>query len=88
MKNRSVTILALALLLLAQNQPAALAAKKYYPPGFTPPTDTKPNEPPTQVIIQQVPGSKQVIIKTVPVTVEKVVSRPVKPKDPLQVLID
>lgn len=88
MKNQGVALLALGLILLAQGQSHSLAAKKYYPPGFTPPTDDKQSDPTPQVIIQQIPGSKQVIIKTVPVTVEKVISKPAKPKDPLQVLIE
>lgn len=89
MKHRSSVFLTLGLLLLWQGQTPSLAAKKYYPPGFTPPSDQKliPSktpapEPTPQVIIQQLPGSKQVIIKTVPVT------RPTKPKDPLLVLIE
>lgn len=88
MKNRSSVFLTLGLLLLWQGQTPSLAAKKYYPPGFTPPSDQKlapaksAPEPTPQVIIQQLPGSKQVIIKTVPVT------RPAKPKDPLLVLIE
>ena len=71
--------------------PSALAAKKYYPPGFTPPSDTtllpttKPvvkQTPPPQIQIIETPG--QTIIKTVQVQV------PVKPKqvDPLTSLID
>lgn len=88
MKYRSIALLALGLMLLAPNQLVSFAAKKYYPPGFTPPEDHKSTEPAPQVIIQQAPGSKQIIIKTVPVTVEKVISRPAAPKDPLQVLID
>ncbi len=86
---RGSALLALSLFLLWQGPMPSFAAKKYYPPGFTPPSDQKqapssPSEPPTQVIIQQVPGAKQVIIKTVPVKV----TQPAKPRDPLLVLLD
>jgi tetratricopeptide (TPR) repeat protein len=89
MKNRSV-VLALGVMVLWQSHTPLLAAKKYYPPGFTPPPDQKlipgpaPAEPAPQVIIQQVPGAKQIIIKTVPV--ERV--KPAKPRDPLAVLLE
>lgn len=90
MRSRQTALLAISLALTAQALnvpgllPAAEAAKKYYPPGYTPPSEAKPaqSEPAApQVIYQQVPGSKQVIIKTVPVI------RSVS-KDPLLVLID
>jgi cytochrome c-type biogenesis protein CcmH/NrfG len=89
MKNRSV-VLALGVMVLWQSHTLSLAAKKYYPPGFTPPPDQKliprpaPAEPAPQIIIQQVPGAKQIIIKTVPV--ERV--KPAKPRDPLVVLLE
>ncbi|WP_373532722.1 tetratricopeptide repeat protein [Vampirovibrio sp.] len=90
MKNRSV-VLALGVMVLWQSQAPSLAAKKYYPPGFTPPSDQKlipapaaPAEPAPQIIIQQVPGAKQIIIKTIPV--ERV--KPAKPRDPLTVLLE
>jgi tetratricopeptide (TPR) repeat protein len=94
MKNQGIFILALGIAVFSQACLQAEAARKYYPPGFTPPSDQKlvpsstPPEPQPQVIIQQIPGSKQVIIKTVPVKVEKVVSQPAKPRDPLLVLMD
>jgi tetratricopeptide (TPR) repeat protein len=94
MKNQAVYVLALGLAIAGQCHLSAQAARKYYPPGFTPPSDQKlvpnpsPSEPHPQVIIQQVPGTKQVIIKTVPVKVEKVVSKPARPRDPLLVLMD
>lgn len=89
-KNRSVVLIALGVVVLWQGQTPSFAAKKYYPPGFTPPSDQKlvpsptPVEPAPQVIIQQIPGSKQIIIKTVPV--ERV--KPTKPRDPLMVLLE
>ena len=72
------------------------AARKYYPPGFKPPADqtlipvspavdTTPKAP---VGLPQPVGGKQVIIKTVPVTVEKMVTVQAKPKDPLMVLME
>lgn len=94
MKNQGALLCLTGLLLsvavqFVQNP--AHAAKKYYPPGFVPPSDQKllptaspaPEAAPT-VIIQPVPGSKQVIIKTI--AVEKV--RPPKPRDPLLILLD
>lgn len=88
MKTRHIVLFALGITLLGQPVLWVEAARKYYPPGFTPdaPEAPAPNpEPaPSQVIIQQVPGVKQVIIKTVPVVTVK---RPT-PKDPLQVLVD
>jgi len=75
----------------------ALAARKYYPPGFKPPTDQKliqqpaPVEQPVKPVLVPVTspsGKQQVIIKTVPVTVEKTVTVQAKPKDPLVVLMD
>lgn len=94
MRSQGVFALALGLALLGQYGLSAEAAKKYYPPGFKPPSDNTlvpapaPAEPQPQVIIQQVPGSKQVIIKTVPVKVEKVIAQPARPRDPLLVLMD
>lgn len=97
MRSQVVYGLALGIALSSFNVTNVEAAKKYYPPGFTPPTDQKliptPGSQPAaqpQVIIQQIPGSRQVIIKTVPVpiTVEKVITQPVKPRDPLLTLID
>jgi cytochrome c-type biogenesis protein CcmH/NrfG len=99
MKTCRVVLLALGFALLGQPFTVVDAARKYYPPGFKPPTDqnvgapaTAPpkSEPQPQVIIQQMPGAKQVIIKTVPVPVTVKVPKPVpaKPKDPLLVLID
>lgn len=88
MRSRNVVALALGLALLGQSVLLANAARKYYPPGFTPPSDQKPTpaqappEPQPQIIIQQVPGSKQVIIRTIPV------GKPAKPRDPLLVLMD
>ncbi|MCE3235990.1 MAG: Tetratricopeptide repeat [Vampirovibrio sp.] len=94
MRSQGVFALALGLALLGHYGLSAEAAKKYYPPGFKPPSDNAlvpspaPAEPQPQVIIQQVPGSKQVIIKTVPVKVEKVISQPARPRDPLLMLMD
>lgn len=88
MKSRNVFALALGLALLSQSLLLADAARKYYPPGFTPPSDQKPApaqpapDPQPQIIIQQVPGGKQVIIRNVPV------GKPAKPIDPLLVLMD
>jgi tetratricopeptide (TPR) repeat protein len=94
MKNQGVLLCLTGLLLSAivqTIQSPAQAAKKYYPPGFVPPSDQKllptaspPAEPAPTVIIQPTPGNKQVIIKTI--AVEKV--RPVKPRDPLLTLMD
>lgn len=94
MRSQGVFALALGLALLGQFELSAEAAKKYYPPGFKPPSDqtlvpsASPPEPQPQVIIQQVPGSKQVIIKTVPVKVEKLIAQPARPRDPLLMLMD
>lgn len=60
----------------------AWAARKYYPPGFTPVTEPAPSEPTTpaqQQPIQILP--RQVIIKTVPVV------RAI-PQDPLVILLN
>lgn len=96
MRSKGVLALALGLTLMGQSSVLVWSARKYYPPGFKPPTDQKlipsatPVETPvkTQVIIQPIPGSKQVIIKTVPITVEKIVPVQAKPRDPLMVLMD
>lgn len=87
MKNPKAFALALSLALFTGSLSLCPveAAKKYYPPGFTPPADPAPSttDPaPTRVIIQQTPGEKQVIIKTVPVV------RTARPQDPLAALID
>lgn len=91
MKNQGTLLCLVGLLLCATTQTPVQAAKKYYPPGFVPPSDQKllptaspPAEPAPTVIIQPVPGGKQIIIKTI--SVEKV--RPVKPRDPLLTLLD
>lgn len=76
--------LSLSVLLASVGRPGVEAAKKYYPPGFTPPSNqtlvpSNGNQPP-KVILQPVPGDKQVIIRTVPVAQ--------RPKDPLDALIE
>lgn len=72
----------------------AEAARKYYPPGFSPPPDpgTQPPAPaqpvhsePT-IIIQ--PGPKQVIIKTVPGPIKIIAPPRPKPRDPLAILME
>jgi tetratricopeptide (TPR) repeat protein len=89
MKNRRVILLALGLAVISQPFPYGEAARKYYPPGFTPPADTSASKTDTapQVIIQQVPGAKQVIIKTVPGPSVVRVVKPAQSRDPLQLLI-
>ncbi len=72
------------------------AARKYYPPGFKPPADQSliplppavETSPKTPVMPPSAVGGKQIIIKTVPVTVEKTVTVQAKPKDPLLVLME
>lgn len=67
-------------ILLLASSGLSLAAKKYYPPGVTPPSEHKPAEEAPHVVIPPVVNT-QVIIKTVPVI--KAVQ-----KDPLDVLLD
>lgn len=65
--------------LLLASSGFSLAAKKYYPPGVTPPSEHKPAEEAPHVAPPIV--NTQVIIKTVPVI------KPVQ-KDPLDILLD
>jgi tetratricopeptide (TPR) repeat protein len=97
MRTNGVLAFALGLALLGPSASTmGWAARKYYPPGFKPPADqtlipsaTPVEAPPkTTVIIPQAPAGKQVIIKTVPVTVEKMVTVQAKPRDPLMILME
>ncbi len=95
MTNKRILALAIGVVVLGNSSVQMWAARKYYPPGFKPPSDEKlvptptPTEQPKPVLITvPQPGGKQVIIKTVPVTVEKTVTVQAKPKDPLVVLMD
>lgn len=83
MTPRFVVALALLGLFCVQTAAPAQAARKYYPPGFTPPPDEL-QKPDSEVPNTPGTGDKPVIIKTVPVT-RMVQSRP---KDALQVLVD
>jgi tetratricopeptide (TPR) repeat protein len=96
MNNKRSLALAIGVMVLGNASVQVWAARKYYPPGFKPPSDQTlvpatptPVEQPKPVIITvPQPGGKQVIIKTVPVTVEKTVTVAPKPKDPLVVLME
>lgn len=93
MNNKRILALAVGVVVLGNASVQGWAARKYYPPGFKPPSDQKlipapaPMEQPKVVPVPQ-PGGKQVIIKTVPVTVEKTVKVPAKPRDPLLMLME
>lgn len=97
MRSKGLLALAIGVALLGNSTPSVWAARKYYPPGFKPPTDQKliQSAPPPETPVKPVPvqppvtaPGKQVIIKTVPVTVEKTVTVQAKPKDPLVVLME
>ncbi len=74
--------LGLIILLASLGGSPVEAAKKYYPPGFTPPSNQSlvpsGDAQSPKVIVQPGPGDKQVIIRTVPQ----------RPRDPLTVLIE
>jgi len=96
MQYKGLLALAIGVALLGDSSLNGWAARKYYPPGFKPPTDqdllpsSAPAEQPKTPIAVPAPqpGKQQVIIKTVPVTVEKTVTVMPKPKDPLMVLME
>jgi tetratricopeptide (TPR) repeat protein len=82
MRSRQIVALAFSVLLTGQGFLDAEAARKYYPPGYTPAGQSA--APAVQPEAQAQPNSTQVIIKTVPV----IKAVPAKAKDPLQVLLD